>query len=292
MIAPSAQQSNLKAAAWMAGWLGLMLVMMVAARESAYELNTFQIMEIRTVVGLVMLLPLVHASGGLRAMRTSRLGLHVARNVVHYGGQFCWFLALTMIPLSQLVAIEFTMPIWAALLAVNFLGERMNRWKNLAMMLGFVGVVIIVRPVGARVDPGQLIMLVGAVGFGISIVAVKSLTRTDSAVQIMFWMLLIQSVVGLLPALSGWVWPSPAVWGWMMVVAFGGTFSHYCMARAMAHADTTVVVPLDFLRLPLSTAIGWLVYAEALDVYTALGAALILLGNLFNLKVPRRSVAA
>jgi drug/metabolite transporter (DMT)-like permease len=135
-------------------------------------------------------------------------------------------------------------------------------------------------------------MLVGAVGFGISVVTVKALTRTDSAVQIIFWMLVMQSVMGFVPALAYWTWPSAVVWGWMLVVAFAGTFSHYCMARAMLYADATVVVPLDFLRLPLSVIIGWLVYAEMLDVYTALGAALILLGNLFNMRVPRRVATA
>jgi drug/metabolite transporter (DMT)-like permease len=289
---PAVPPSNFKAAAWMTGWLALMLIMMVAARESTRELSVVAIMEIRTVIGFVMLLPLVLASGGLRAMRTSRLRLRALRNGVHYGGQYCWFLALTMIPLSQLVAIEFTMPIWAAILAVGCLGEGMNRWKLLSIVLGIVGVVVIVRPVGTEVVPGQLIMLVGAVGFGISVVTVKALTRTDSAVQIIFWMLVMQSVMGFVPALAYWTWPSAVVWGWMLVVAFAGTFSHYCMARAMLYADATVVVPLDFLRLPLSVIIGWLVYAEMLDVYTALGAALILLGNLFNMRVPRRVATA
>jgi drug/metabolite transporter (DMT)-like permease len=286
------QPSNVKAAAWMSGWLGLMLVMMVAGRESARELSIVAMMEVRTVIGLLMLLPLVQAGGGLTAMRTARPGLHVARNVVHYAAQYCWFLALTMIPLSQLIAIEFTMPIWAAILAVSFLGERMNRWKSLSLLLGMVGVVLIVRPVGADIDPGQLIILIGAVGFGISVVVVKSLTRTDSALQIIFWMQVIQSVMGLAPAILYWSWPSATVWGWLLLVAFSGTFSHYCIARAMLHADATVVVPLDFARLPLSVALGWLIYAEALDIYTACGAALILLGNLFNLKPPRRPARA
>lgn len=291
-VSHPASPSNLKAAAWMSGWLSLMLVMMVAGRESARELSVFEIMEIRTVLGFVMLLPWVWAGGGLEAMRTSRMRMHVARNVVHYGGQFCWFLALTMIPLSQVIAIEFTMPIWSAILAVNFLGEKMNRWKNLAFALGLIGVLIIVRPIGAKVDPGQLIVLIGAIGFAMSFVAVKSLTRTDSPLQIMFWMLILQSVMGLVPALADWTWPSATVWGWMLVVAFAGTFSHYCIARALLHADATVVVPMDFLRLPLAVVIGWLVYAEVLDVYTAFGAVLILLGNLFNLKAPRRVAPA
>jgi len=145
---------------------------------------------------------------------------------------------------------------------------------------------VIVRPSTGEVNPGQLIALFAAVGFGISVAMLKSLTRTESTVTIIFWMLVIQSVAGLVPTIYAWVWPSAAVWGWLAVVGFCGTFSHYCMARAMLHADATVVLPMDFLRVPLTATVGWLIYAERLDMFTVLGAALILTGNLLNLKNP------
>jgi drug/metabolite transporter (DMT)-like permease len=151
-------------------------------------------------------------------------------------------------------------------------------------VLGIVGVIVIVRPATGEVNPGQLIALGAAVGFGVSIAMVKSLTRTEHSVAIIFWMLAVQSVAGLLPALYVWSWPPAHVWGWVVVIAFCGTFSHYCMARAMLHADATVVVPMDFLRVPLTATVGWLVYAERLDVFTVLGAILILGGNLLNLR--------
>ena len=171
--------------------------------------------------------------------------------------------------------------------AADFLKEKFNRWKIFAILLGILGVLLIVRPTGSSINPGQLIILAGAVGFGISVVAVKALTRTDSPLKIIFWMLVIQSIIGFIPAVVDWRWPSLAVWGWILIVAFCGSFSHYCMARALVYADTMIIVPLDFLRLPLSALIGWLVYAEALDLYTAGGALLILLGNFLNLKAPR-----
>jgi drug/metabolite transporter (DMT)-like permease len=276
--------SNAKAAAWMAGWLAAMLVLMVAGREIARELDVFQLMEMRSVIGLLMLAPLVHRNGGLPGMRTARPLQHIGRNIVHYGAQYGWFLALTLIPLAQVVAIEFTMPIWTALLAASFLGERITVWKLLAIALGLVGVVVIVQPGTATLSPGQLIMVVTAIGFGASIVMVKSLTRTDPAVVIIFWMLVIQSALGLWPALHVWRWPSGYVWMWVIVIAFCGTYSHYCMTQAMRYADATVVVPMDFLRVPLSAAVGWLVYAERLDLATIVGGVLILTGNLLNLK--------
>jgi drug/metabolite transporter (DMT)-like permease len=276
--------SNLKAALWMAGWLSAMVIMAVAGRETTRELAVFQIMEMRSIIGLFMLYPLIRMSGGFATMKTSRPLQHVARNLVHYGAQYGWFLALSLIPLAQVVSIEFTMPIWTAVLAVSFLGERMNVWKILAVVLGLIGVAVIIRPVAGEIHPGQMVALAAAVGFGISIAMVKSLTRTESVVSITFWMLVVQSVVGLIPALSVWLWPSAYAWCWIVVIAFCGTFSHYCMARAMLYADATVVVPMDFLRVPLTATAGWLIYSERLDTFTMIGAGLILAGNLLNLK--------
>ena len=283
----NASPSVPKAASWMAGWLSLMIVIAVAGREASHELAVFQIMELRSLIGLVMLYPLIRASGGFRAMRTTRLWHHAARNTVHYAAQYGWFVALTLISLAQVVALEFTMPIWTACLAVGFLGERMNVWKALAIMLGLLGVALIVRPSAAGLSPGQAIALAAAVGFAVSVTLTKSLTRTDSAVAIIFWMLVFQSLIGAVPALATWRWPSAAVWAWVLLIAFCGTFSHYCMARALRHAEATTVVPMDFLRVPLMALAGWLVYAERVDVFTVIGTALILLGNLLNLKRSR-----
>ena len=268
----------------MAGWLALMLILTVAGRETTRELNVFQIMEVRSVLGLCMLYPLIRMSGGFAAMRTARPLQHISRSLIHYGAQLGWFFALTLIPIGQVVSIEFTMPIWTAILAAAFLGERMTVWKIAAIVLGIVGVIVIVRPSTGEINPGQLIALAAAVGFGISIAMVKSLTRTENTLAIIFWMLVVQSVAGFFPSIYVWVWPSAWAWGWIVVIAVCGTFSHYCMARAMLYADATVVIPMDFLRVPLSAAAGWLIYSERLDMFTVLGAALILTGNLLNLK--------
>ncbi|MDO9200713.1 MAG: DMT family transporter, partial [Hydrogenophaga sp.] len=147
----------------------------------------------------------------------------------------------------------------------------MSGRKWFAVLLGLVGVAVIVRPGAGEIDMGQLIALASAFGFAISVVLVKSLTRTDAAVAISFWMLVVQSAIGLVPGLMVWQWPSAQAWGWVVVVAFCGTYSHYCFARAMQHADATVVVPMDFLRVPLTALVGWLAYSEGLDLFTLLG---------------------
>jgi drug/metabolite transporter (DMT)-like permease len=282
-----APKATTQAAAWMAGWLMLMVIIAVAGREATRELAVFQVMEMRSLLGLCMLYPLVRAGGGMAAMKTRRLRTHAARNGVHYAAQYAWFAALTMIPLAQVVTIEFTMPLWTVLLAAAFLGERIDRWKLLAVALGLAGVGLIVRPHASGLSAGQAVALAAAVGFALSVTLIKSLTASDSALAIIFWMLIMQSVLGLLPALAVWRWPTHSAWGWVLIVAFCGTFSHYCMARALSQAEATVVVPMDFLRVPLTALAGWLIYAERLDLFTVLGTALILSANLLNLRRPQ-----
>ena len=210
----------------MAGWLACIVVLTVAGREATSRISVFQVMELRSLMGIVLLYPLIRHGGGFRAMKTQHLKRHVLRNIVHFGAQCCWLLALTLIPLAQVISIEFTMPIWTAILAVAFLGERMGVWKTTAVVLGLVGVVVIVRPFGGEVSPGQLIALAAAVGYAISVTLVKSLTRTDRVIVIMFWMVVIQSALGLIPAIIFWQWPSAYVWGWLVVIGFCGTYSH------------------------------------------------------------------
>lgn len=288
------QPSIPKAAFWMALSIASFLTMSVAGRETTDVLNVFQVLELRSAIGFLILLPLVLAQGGFAAMRSQRMPLHIARNVVHYTGQGAWLYALTLIPLGVLISIEFTTPIWTAVFAMGFLGERLNRARLASIVLGLIGVVVIVRPSTGSVDPGHLFVLGAAVCFGMSLVMVKSLTRTDSVVRIIFWMLLIQSAIGLVPALLEWRNPPLGLWPWIVVIAFTGMSSHFCLARALSYADATLISPMDFLRVPLSALIGWLLYQEQIDTLTAVGAALILAGNLFNLqrRAPRPAEVA
>ncbi len=273
-----------KAAFWMALSIASFLLMSVAGRATTSALSVFQVLEMRSVIGWFILLPLVISQGGFAAMASPRLPLHIARNVIHYVGQGAWLYALTLIPLGVLISIEFTTPIWTALLAVLFLGERLNKFRIASIVLGLIGVVIIVRPSTGSVDTGHLIVLGAAACFGASVVMVKALTRTDSVVRIIFWMLVVQSVLGLVPALLEWRNPSLSLWPWIFTIAFTGMSSHFCMARALTYADATLISTMDFLRVPLSALLGWLVYHEQIDAFTAGGAALILMGNLLNLQ--------
>lgn len=279
-------QSNARAALWMAVAIVLLLLMAISGKAITRELDVFQVMEMRSVIAFFMLLPLVWREGGFKAMKTGILFSHIVRNVAHYVGQFAWLMGLLLIPLAQVMAIEFTAPIWAALMAAAFLGERLTWRKSAAILFGLAGVLLIVKPGTQPLNPGHLIILGAAFVFAISFITTKALTRSDSATRIIFWMLVIQSVIGFVPAYNVWIWPSAGLWPWILLIAFSGTFAHYCVAKALFHADATVVMPMDYLRVPLSALIGYLLYSEAIDTLTAIGAILILAGNLFNLRRP------
>lgn len=271
------------AAFWMAGWLSGTLLMTVGARELTSGLPVFVVLQLRNTAAVLMLAPFI-VWQGLSVLKTQRFGSHVVRNVVHYMGQYGWFYAISLIPLARVISIEFTMPIWTAILAAMFLGERLSGTRLAAIALGFIGILVIARPGIDVVGAGETAALFAALMFAVSATLIKSLTRTDSAMTIVAYMFGIQTVLGFLPAYWVWEWPSLELWPWVAVVGVAGTLSHYCFTRALAAADATVVVPMDFLRVPSTALVGWLLYREGVDIYLALGAALILAGNFLNLR--------
>lgn len=279
----SSHASTAYAALWMLAAIACVMVMAVSGRQLSVELGTFEILFLRSVVGLLALLGWLAARGELARIRTARLRLHIVRNVAHLGGQFGWFLAIALIPLAQVFAIEFTVPIWTLLLAMLFLGERVNRARIGAVVLGLLGVLAILRPWGQPVSLGALAMLGGAVCYALAYVLTKRLVATEAPITIVFYMTCVQFPLALVPALLDWHWPSPVMWFWVLAVGLPAVVSHYCIARAMQHADAMVVVPMEFLRLPLIAVVGALFYAEPLDPLVFVGGALMVLGNVLNL---------
>lgn len=266
----------------MGGWLLATLALTVAGRELGHDLPVFVIMMFRSLFALVLLTPIVLYHGDL-TRRFGNIRLNILRNIIHYSAQYSWFLALGLIPLAQVVSIEFTMPIWGALIAALFLGETLTRFKLVAIALGFLGILFIVKPGTSHIDEGHVVALLAALGFAVSVAMTKVITRTDSALTVIFLMFLIQTVIGAVPAYITWKWPEPHNWIWVLTVASAGTFSHYCLSKAVSLADVTVVMPLDFLRVPVTVLVGYWLYREGLDLYSIIGTLLILGANTLNL---------
>jgi drug/metabolite transporter (DMT)-like permease len=267
---------------WMGGWLLNTLALTIAGRELGHDIPVFVIMIFRSLIALAILTPIVLYHGGLRR-RFANLRLNIVRNIVHYGAQYSWFVALTLIPLAQVVSIEFTMPIWGALIATLFLGEKITPFKITAIALGFLGILFIVKPGTSHIYEGHLVALLAAIGFAIAVALTKVITRTDSALTVIFLMFLIQTVIGAVPAYLIWKWPEPQNWIWVAVVGLAGTVSHYCLSKAISLADMTLVTPIDFLRVPLTALAGYWLYREGFDLYSIIGTFLILGANSLNL---------
>jgi len=270
----------------------------LAIRALGKELNIFEILSIRSSLGLVILLALVAARPALLKELTPRyLHLHLARNSVHFLGQYFWSLAVTLLPFATVFALEFTTPAWVALLAVLFLHERMTKSRLGSVVLGFLGVLVIVRPGLESFRPVALLVLVAALAYAISLIVTKQLTNRVGTFTIIFWMNVMQLPMGL-------TWPAvkaatggPSLFPFRMgaelivptiVIGVVGVTSHYCLTRAFRSGDATTVVPLDFLRIPLIALVGWMFYGEPLDMFVFLGAGLIICGVLWNLRAESR----
>ena len=273
----------IRAALWMSGALVSFSAMAVSGRELSAELTTFQILFFRSLGGLVVLAAFLQRSGWAQ-VRTHVFGTHLLRNLTHFGGQYAWFYGIALIPLTEVFAIEFTVPIWTAILATIFLGERMSGLRALAVTLGFAGILVILRPGVETISVPALVVLGGALCFAISHMFTKRLSRSEPPVTIPFYMTVIQLPIALLPALPHWVWPSGGLWLWVGVVAVSAISAHYCLARAFKLADATVVVPMDFLRLPLIAVIGFAFYGEAVTIWVFIGALIIFVATWLNLK--------
>jgi len=272
---------------WMIGALLSFSAMAVSIRElSRGGMSIFEILAIRSGVALLVLLILLALRPELRLLtRPHRLGLHALRNIVHYVSQFAWAFSLTVLPLAMVFALEFTMPAWTALLAVWLLGEKMTPSRLGVVVFGLIGVLVILRPGIASFNPGAMLVLMAAFGYAITMITTKQLTATETTFAIIFWMAVIQfplSLVGSDPSKFLHMQVShilPAIG-----VGVAGLTSHYCLSNAFRAGDATLVVPLDFMRIPLIAVVGWAFYGERLDIFVLIGALIIIAGVLWNLR--------
>lgn len=273
------------------GWMGVMiasfLLQMIAVRELSENLGVFQILFIRSGISLAIVTPLI-AARGARLLRTDRIGMHMARNGVNFVAQAAWAYGVATLPLAAVTALEFSTPLWVALLAALFLGERLSRHRAIAVISGFVGVLVILRPGVEAVQLAALVVLGSALCFATSNVIAKALTCTEGTLTIVIWMQIMQLPIGFLACI--WSWTDPA-WSdapWLIVIGCTGLSAHYAMAKAFSLADATVVMPIDFLRLPLAALAAYAVYREPAGIFLFLGAALMFAGNFHSVWQERR----
>lgn len=267
----------------MAASLVSFVLMSVAARQLAGRVPTIEILFARSVVSLFVLL-LLRPRLGPGAFETRQPGLQIARNILHFGGQYTWVWGITLAPLAVVTAIEFTTPMWVALLAAVILRERVPAHRWVAIAGGLAGVALIVRPGTAAFGRPAIVVLAAAAFFASSVLCVKRLLATDRVTAVVFHMSLIQLPLGLVPSIFVWVQPAWSDAPWLVAMGLTQLSAHYSLGRALALADASYVLPIDFLRLPLIALVALVLYAEPIDGWTLAGAVLIFAGNYWSVR--------
>ncbi|MGW8247474.1 MAG: DMT family transporter [Acidiferrobacterales bacterium] len=271
------------AALWMAGAIISFSALAVGVRELSTQISIVQILFWRGVVGLVIVSVIINQIGW-HHIYTRDIRLHALRNTIHFAGQYAWFFGLAAIPLAEVFAIEFTTPLWTALLATLFLGEQMSRYRVSALILGLVGIMIILRPGLEVIQPAALVVVFGAGCYGAAHTVTKRLSSADTSWSIIFYMVLMQLPLSTILLVHEGTLSVSFSWPWLIVVSAMALSAHYCMSRALSLADATVVVPIDFLRLPLIALVGYLLYDEKLEWAVVVGSVIMFSGIYLNVK--------
>lgn len=248
------------------------------------DMHPFQVVFFRNLFGAITIAPFI-LRGGLHRLRTNRLGFHAARGAVHVGSMFCWFTALTLIPLAEATALSFMLPMWASIGAIIFLGEpnRLNRWISIAV--GLVGMLIIIRPGAVPISLGIVLVIIGSMCAAAHKVMTKSLARTDTPLTIIAYMSFFLTIFSLIPALFVWTTPSLLALGIFAFMGILGTWAHYLMTAAYRDGELTAVEPVTFARLIWAAIFGYIFFTEVPEIWTWAGSAVIVAGAIYLARI-------
>lgn len=249
-------------------------------RHLSGEIHPFEVAFFRNVFGLVALAPWF-VTQGLAPLRTRRLPLHFARSLFNVVSMLMFFTALSLSPLALVQALGFTAPLFTTLLAVVLLGERIRARRVSALLAGFAGMLVIIRPGFHPVDLGALLTVGSAALWACCMIMIKRLAITDSAITITAWMVILMIPTSFAAALFVWVWPTPSQLAWLLACGLLGTLAQIMMTRALQLADATLVLPLDFTKIVWGALIGWFFFGESVDAWTWAGAVIVFSGSAY-----------
>ena len=274
-----------KAVFYMTGAIASFVAMAVAGRAVSFQLDTFEIMLFRSFIGFLLVLGFILDRGEGKNISRRHMGVHVVRNLFHFSGQNLWFFALTVIPLAQVFALEFTTPLWILILSPLILGERLSRKKISVGLIGFGGALLVAQPAMSGLSLGVISAALAAVGFAGSIVLTKKLTQSETILTVLFYMTLFQLGFGIICAgYDGDIaLPSAQNLPWVMLIACAGLAAHFSLTAALSLAPATLIAPIDFIRLPAIVVIGFVFYSEPVDALVILGAGIIFAANYVNI---------
>ncbi len=253
-------------------------------------IHPFEAAFFRNLFGLVFVIPWF-IRFGLQPLQTSHFKLHFYRSLVNVVAMFSFFYAISITPLAEVTALGFAAPIFATVFAALFLGEvvRLRRWT--AVIVGFLGTLIILRPGFNEIGLGQVLVLTSTIFWAVALLLIKQVGRYDSSVTIITYMSLLQLPLSLIPALFVWTWPPIETWIWLLAIGIIGGGAQWLMTEALRSADTSVVMPVDFCKLPWTALLAYLVFSQVPDIYTWIG-GVIIFGSAFYIALRERKVDA
>ena len=266
--------ASLKAAVLMLIAMVFFSLMSTFIRLASTELHAFEIVFFRNFLAVILMLPWLWHQG-LGALQTNRLGMLSLRAVLNVSAMFAGFMALTMIPLAEATALSFSAPLFATVGAALLLHEQVRMRRITALLVGFAGTIIVLQPGAQAISPGAILAIVNAFLLAMTLLVVKTLTRTERPESVVIYMVLLQSPIALIAAIPFWTWPSPTMWLWLFLLAAAGTIGHVFFTRAMVIADVTQVQPFEFVRLPIIAAFAFWLFGEVPSLWTWIGGAVI-----------------
>ena len=266
--------ANLRGALWVMTSAFLLTAMGAMVKELATGIHSFQIVFFRCLIGAITLVPFI-VRAGPAVLRTRRPFLLLARTLVGITGMFCVFYSFAHMPLAEAVAIIFSRPLFAVALSIPFLGEIVGWRRALAAVVGFCGVLIMVRPGSAAFDPVALVALGGAFTAGAIAIIIKQLSRTESTTTIVVWFAIVGAIASFIPAVMVWRWPTPEQWAWLVAIGVIGIAGQAALTRGFSTGETSFVTPFDYARLVFATLFGMALFGEVPDHWKMLGAAII-----------------
>jgi drug/metabolite transporter (DMT)-like permease len=284
----SPKPSPLRVALWMALSALAFGVLMGLVRHVGQDLHILVISFWRFFFGLLLFVPWA-SRVGVNALKTSRINLHVARACLLIVSSVCLLTAILLMPLDEATALSFTTPLFAVIAAVIFLDEKAGPRRWAALFIGFVGILIILRPSGEIINWAALLVIVSAITFAGVIVTGKILLRTDSPELIVAYLAFTALPLSFLPALYYWQLPTGTQFFWLVLIAISSNLNMYGIAKALQYGDASAIQPYDFLRLPATAAVGWFAFGEQSDIYTWIGALVIFSSSIY---ITRREILA
>ncbi len=270
----------IRIAFWMAFSAVFFGLLMGLVRHIGQDLHILVVSFWRFVFAFLMFIPWIMRVG-VSGLRTNRWGTHIIRACFLLVSSVALLTAVMMMPLDEATALSFTTPLFAMIGAMLFLKEQAGPRRWIALVAGFIGVLIILRPGVELLNQGAFLVILSALTFAGVIIFGKILARTDSAELMVLYLALISVPLSFIPALLFWQWPTGEQYIWLFFIAVCSNGNMYGIAQALKNGDASATQPYDFLRLPTTAIVGWLAFGEISDIFTWLGAVVIFASTIY-----------